>query len=93
MTNSVKPVGVTVVSRPWIPTDKLSSLLMHTATTERDSSSPPTKNFERFSNFNESRANHSASQMPNDSAQFALYRRRSRSNCSDNYFFERSDTA
>ena len=33
----------------WHPTDKLSSLLMHTATTERNSSSPPTKNFERFS--------------------------------------------
>jgi hypothetical protein len=52
-----KPVGVGAVSQRLIPTDKRSSLLMHAATTERDSSSPPTKNWERFSNFNESRAN------------------------------------
>jgi hypothetical protein len=31
-------------SQRLIPTDKRSSLLMHTATTERDSSSPPTRN-------------------------------------------------
>jgi hypothetical protein len=44
LTISAKPVGVGAVLQGLIPTDKRSSLLMHTATTERDSSSPPTKN-------------------------------------------------
>ena len=70
-TISAKPVGVGAASQRSIPTGERSSSLMHIATTERDSLSPPTKNRKRFSNFNESPVNHCASKMPNDSAQFA----------------------
>jgi len=54
-----KPVGAWGTSQPLIPRGEQSGLLTHIAT-ESGSSSGPTRSSQRFSNLNESHANHSA---------------------------------